>query len=186
MEDRVDEPENGLGENEIGTGGYSSVSERVFKRKKKKRNSNKSEGSENSDSSEKTDAESEFRNADEFTTDKSSRPHKYRKQRKLAAAEMEEDLEFFSDFLEWTHGGLALLTKSDIWKLDKDEADKLSNAIVDVMVGEDVHIPKKVKGYLKLGSAIAAIYGPRIYLFREEIKEKKRKKVVNINNATAQ
>ncbi len=187
MEDGINEFENGLGEDKIGTEGYNSVSERILKRKKKKRNSKEGERTENSDSSEKTDAESEFIGSADAAGTGETEHRKYKKHRqsyRKNAKELEEDLEFFSDFFEWTHGGLALLTKSDIWKLDKDEADKLSGAIVAVMAGEDVHIPRKVKGYLKLASAIASIYGPRIYLFREEINEKKRKKVVNINAAT--
>lgn len=72
------------------------------------------------------------------------------------------------------HGMLAGMMSNPIWELDKDEAKKLSEAIVSVQAHYPMAINAKTLAWVNLGMIGMAVYGPRVFYI-----VKSRQKVTN-------
>ena len=74
------------------------------------------------------------------------------------------------------HLGLANITKFDGMNLDKSESDALANSLANVMEQFDYVPDPKFTAVAGLVVTSATIYGPRVYLYREDKKEKAEKR----------
>lgn len=82
-----------------------------------------------------------------------------------AAAEM------LSQTLMLLHVGIASSTRCPEMVLDKGESDMLAKATVNVMEQFDITPDPKVQAMAGLIIAAGTVYGPRVYLIRDRVKQ---------------
>ena len=70
--------------------------------------------------------------------------------------------------------GLANVTKFKGFEIEKSEGDALAAAIANVMDQFDFAPDPRFTAVAGLVTTAATIYGPRIYLYREDAKENRR------------
>lgn len=69
---------------------------------------------------------------------------------------------------------LAALTKSQLLRIDKDEADALSRGITGVARHYDVGgMSQKTLDWFNLFQTLSIVYGPRIFVAQQQAKERK-------------
>lgn len=69
---------------------------------------------------------------------------------------------------------LAALTKSPLLRIDKDEADALGRGISNVARHYDVGgMSQKTLDWFNLFQTLSVVYGPRIFVMRQQANEKK-------------
>lgn len=104
---------------------------------------------------------------------------------------VKQGLETLSQTLLIVHMGLANLMQFKGMELEKAESDALASSIANVMEQFDFAPDPRFTAIAGLVTTGATIYGPRIYLYREDAKEKRRNnpgkqtvdaKVSNIND----
>lgn len=81
-------------------------------------------------------------------------------------------LETLSQTLIIVHMGLASFTKFDQFALEKPESDALAHSIANVMEQFDWTPDPKFTAIAGLVTTGATIYGPRLYLYKEHLKDK--------------
>lgn len=69
--------------------------------------------------------------------------------------------------------GLAYLTRFEDWKLEDEEAMQMANAAANVMAQFDYMPDPKVTAVLGLVTTTSMIYGPRMYLYRKALAERR-------------
>ncbi len=69
------------------------------------------------------------------------------------------------------HAGLASVTKIKELELDTVEGKTLATAVANVAVEFDIPIDRKTQALVGLIVAGASIYGPRLYLYNERMKD---------------
>lgn len=81
------------------------------------------------------------------------------------------------------HAGLASLTKTKELEIESNESEALAKNIANVMAEFDITPDPKIQAVLGLVMTAGMIYGPRMYLIRERVKNEKPKKpnLVSIN-----
>lgn len=89
-------------------------------------------------------------------------------------------LETLSKTLMVVHMGLASFAKFDTFALEQAEADALSASIANVMEQFDWTPDPRMTAVAGLVTTSATIYGPRLYLYREHLKNKNEKKANNV------
>jgi len=72
--------------------------------------------------------------------------------------------------------GISGLTKSDIWQLDNDEATMLAGSVANMLKEFNIEPSPKFVALMGLASAASLVYGPRIYLFKNELSERAKEK----------
>lgn len=82
------------------------------------------------------------------------------------------------------HAGLAGMTKAPELELEKDDAETLSKAAANVMSEFDVTPDPKVTAIVGLVMAAGTVYGPKMYMIRERIKEEREAKKEAAANPT--
>lgn len=87
-----------------------------------------------------------------------------------------QGLETLSQSLLIVHMGIAAFTDFDKFKLEKSEADSLSNSIANVMDQFDMVPDPRFTAVIGLVTCAGMIYGPRVYLYNEYKKSKRREK----------
>lgn len=93
---------------------------------------------------------------------------KYRK-RGLAADTVSLELGTFKDLLFSTHAMLHSLTKSVLFEIDNDDAEKLAKAVANVTRHYDLPgMSQKTLDHIVLIQACGAIYGPRLMAMKLE------------------
>lgn len=73
------------------------------------------------------------------------------------------------------NAGISYMTRFDDFRLDDDEAMDMANATAQVMSQFDYTPDPKVTAVMGLVTTTGMIYGPRIYLYRQELKKKAEK-----------
>lgn len=71
------------------------------------------------------------------------------------------------------HMGLAGLTKFPDFALDNDEAKALANSVSNVLAEFDVEPNPKFVALIGLASTASIVYGPRVYLYKQQKSKKK-------------
>jgi len=76
-----------------------------------------------------------------------------------------------SQTLMLLHVGIASSTRCPEMVLDKGESDMLAKATVNVMEQFDITPDPKVQAMAGLIIAAGTVYGPRVYLIRDRVKQ---------------
>lgn len=90
-------------------------------------------------------------------------------------ANSEAGIESLTRILTVLHIGIASATKTPEMALEEEEAKSLAGATSDVLKQFDIRPDPKVEALIGLAIVAGGIYGPRVYLIRERLKEEKEK-----------
>lgn len=74
------------------------------------------------------------------------------------------------------HMGLANFTQFENFNLEKSESDALAHSLANVMDQFDWMPDPKFTAIAGLVTTSATIYGPRLYLYKEHLKDKAKEK----------
>lgn len=97
-------------------------------------------------------------------------------------ADLSASVDALTSTLIIVHAGLASLTKTPEWELSRDEGDALAKSLVSVLEQFDVTPDPKVQAIVGLVMTGGMIYGPKMYLYNERMKQRKAKpSVVSID-----
>ena len=91
------------------------------------------------------------------------------------ASDYSASLDALTNTLVIVHAGLASVSKIKEFELEKDEAKSLAVAVGNVLAEFDIQPDPKMQAIVGLVVAAGAIYGPRMYLYQERVKEEKAK-----------
>lgn len=89
---------------------------------------------------------------------------------------LNDGIDTLSKTLMIFHMGIASLTDFKGFELEKTESDALAYSVANVMEQFDMTPDPRFTAIAGLVTTAATIYGPRIYLYREDAKEKRMKK----------
>jgi hypothetical protein len=83
-------------------------------------------------------------------------------------------LDALSNTLMIVHAGVASVTKIPEIEIDKDESKALANGVANVLAEFDIQPDPKAQAIIGLIIAAGSIYGPRMYLYNERMKEQRK------------
>lgn len=93
--------------------------------------------------------------------------------------DLSASIDALSGVLFLVHGGLASFTKVPEVALETSEATSLATGIANVMEQYDLTPDPKVTAWVGLIMTASAIYGPRMYIYRERKREERKNKKTN-------
>jgi len=95
--------------------------------------------------------------------------------RSKSKADYSASLDSLTNMLVIVHAGVASMTKIKEFEIERTEARVLAEATANVLVEFDITPDPKVQAIVGLVMAAGSVYGPRLYLHRERMKEERRK-----------
>lgn len=88
--------------------------------------------------------------------------------------DLKSSVEMLSQTLALLHMGIASATSAPEMVIDKNESDMLAKATVNLLDQFDITPDPKMQAVAGLIIAAGSVYGPRVYLIRERLKEQAR------------
>lgn len=92
------------------------------------------------------------------------------------APNLSASIDALSSTLMIVHAGIASVTKVPEISIDKDESDALAKSVANVLDQFDITPDPKVQAIVGLVVTAGTIYGPRMYLYRERLKQEAKDK----------